>query len=369
MKLRYLTVLVSGIVLTGTVSAAEIYNKDGNKLELIGKFHGMHYHSRNNATNGDYSFVEYGFEGETQINEQLIGFGMWEYEVPVRYTEDSGSQNNRTKLGYVGMQFGDLGRIDYGRNYGVLYDVGAYTDVMPEFGGDTSIIDNFLSNRASGVFTYRNTNFFGLLDGFDFAVQYQGENDTGKDSSRGKQETNGDGYGVSISYTFDNGFSTSAAYANSKRTVGQKTLTSNHGNNAEAYSVGVKYDANNLYLAALYNETRNMTPFGSFVGDQNLDNLYGFADKAKNIELVAQYQFDFGLRPSIGYLQSRTNDLANRQNGYLKKYIEVGSTYNFNKNMLTFVDYRINLLEQDDFTRSAHIFTDNIFTVGMSYMF
>ena len=36
-----------------------------------------------------------------------------------------------------GLKFGDYGSIDYGRNYGVAYDIGAWTDVLPEFGGDT----------------------------------------------------------------------------------------------------------------------------------------------------------------------------------------------------------------------------------------
>ncbi|UVK77656.1 MAG: outer membrane porin PhoE [Sodalis sp. Fse] len=370
MKLRYLAILVSTIILVGTVGAAEIYNKDGNKLDLFGTVNGMRYLSSADVKNGDSSFVRYGFNGETHINDQLIGFGMWESEAAVRHVDDGGSKNNNTRLGYAGIKFGNFDSIDYGRNYGVLYDVGAYTDVMPEFGGDTSIVDNFLSNLASGVATYRNTNFFGLVDGLNFALQYQDKNDSDKGTILGLKEANGYGYGVSISYTFDNGISTAAAYANSKHTFSQKVLVGNHGNNAEAYYFGLKYDANDLYLAALYGETRNMTPFGNFEGYQSAENMYGFIDKAKNIELVAQYQFDFGLRPSIGYLQSRTSDIiSNGQNSYLKKYIEVGTSYNLNKNMLTFVDYRINLLKNDDLIRAVHLATGNILALGMTYRF
>ncbi|VTP68990.1 Porin OmpN [Leclercia adecarboxylata] len=35
---------------------------------------------------------------------------------------------------------------------------------------------------------------------------------------------------------------------------------------------GLKYDANNIYLAAMYSETRNMTPYGDHddaVADKN----------------------------------------------------------------------------------------------------
>ncbi|XWS99102.1 porin, partial [Escherichia coli] len=34
------------------------------------------------------------------------------------------------------------------------------------------------------------------------------------------------------------------------------------------------------------------------------------ANKTQNFEVVAQYQFDFGLRPSIAYLQSKGKDLG-----------------------------------------------------------
>nr|EHE5465987.1 hypothetical protein [Salmonella enterica subsp. enterica serovar Dublin] len=35
------------------------------------------------------------------------------------------------------------------------------------------------------------------------------------------------------------------------------------GETAEAWTVGVKYDAYNVYLAAMYSETRNMTSYGT----------------------------------------------------------------------------------------------------------
>ncbi|MEA7548765.1 porin, partial [Salmonella enterica subsp. enterica serovar Anatum] len=44
----------------------------------------------------------------------------------------------------------------------LLYDIGAWTDVLPEFGGDTwTQTDVFMTQRATGVATYRNTDFFG----------------------------------------------------------------------------------------------------------------------------------------------------------------------------------------------------------------
>lgn len=52
------------------------------------------------------------------------------------------------------------------------------------------------------------------------------------------------------------------------------------GKNAEVRAAGLKYDANNVYLATTYSETQNMTAFaGDFI-----------ANKAQNFEAVTQYE-------------------------------------------------------------------------------
>ena len=96
---------------------------------------------------------------------------------------------------------------------------------------------------------------------------------------------------------------------------------------------------------------------------------YFVANKAQNFEAVAQYQFDFGLRPSVAYLQSKGKDLGIFGDQDLVKYVDVGATYYFNKNMSTFVDYKINLLDKNDFTKALGVNTDDIVAVGMVYQF
>uniref|UniRef100_UPI001BD13EAD porin n=1 Tax=Citrobacter freundii TaxID=546 RepID=UPI001BD13EAD len=235
---------------------------------------------------------------------------------------------------------------------------------------------------------YRNTDFFGLVDGLNFALQYQGNNEdggsgegTGNGKGRDLTRENGDGFGMSTSYDFDFGLSLGAAYSSSDRSNNQvaegrndRSYTSKYagGETADAWTVGAKYDANNVYLAAMYAETRNMTAYG--------DDKGGIANKTQNFEVVAQYQFDFGLRPSVAFLQSKGVDLGgwdHHSNGTprytdkdLVKYVEVGMTYYFNKNMSTYVDYKINLLDEDDsFYESNGIATDDIVAVGLVYQF
>lgn len=269
-------------------------------------------------------------------------------------------------MAFAGLKFADAGSFDYGRNYGVVYDVTSWTDVLPEFGGDTYGSDNFMQQRGNGFATYRNYDFFGLVDGLNFALQYQGKNGSASgegqtNNGRDALRQNGDGYGGSLTYDLGEGFAIGTAVTSSKRTADQNAAGYyGEGDRAETYTGGLKYDANNIYLAAQYTQTYNATRAGDL----------GWANKAQNFEVVAQYQFDFGLRPSVAYLQSKGKDL---ENGYgdqdLLKYVDVGATYYFNKNMSTYVDYKINLVDENDFTRAAGIGTDDIVALGLVYQF
>ncbi|MFC0141211.1 porin OmpC [Erwinia mallotivora] len=371
MKKSALAIIIAALALSTAAQAAEIYNKDGNKLDLYGKVKGLHYFSDNDAANGDKSYMRIGFKGQTQINDLMTGYGQWEYQFNTNNSEGSDANTgNKTRLGFAGLKFGDYGSFDYGRNYGVLYDVEAWTDMFPEFGGDgTSRTDNFMAQRATGVATWRNTNFFGLVDGLKFALQYQGKNDADSANARSTiSRQNGDGYGASAVYAFGHsGVSISGAYTSSDRTNAQQAQAWGKGEKADSWGTGVKYDANSVYLAAIYTETRNMTPIsGTAVINNTTTTVAGAANKAQNLELVAQYQFDFGLRPSLGYVQTKGKDIEGIGDVDLVKYIDVGATYYFNKNMNTYVDYKINQLSDSN---KLSLNNDDIVAVGLVYQF
>lgn len=71
MKRNILAVVIPALLAAGAANAAEIYNKDGNKLDLYGKVDARHSFSDNNKQDGDKSYVRFGFKGETQITDQL----------------------------------------------------------------------------------------------------------------------------------------------------------------------------------------------------------------------------------------------------------------------------------------------------------
>ncbi|WP_434640053.1 porin [Klebsiella sp. I138] len=360
MKRKVLALLVPALLIAGAANAAEIYNKDGNKLDFYGKMVGEHVFTntdRDNSDNNsqDTTYARFGVKGETQINSSLTGYGQFEYNIKADKPE--GEQGSATRLAFAGLKLADFGSFDYGRNYGLVYDAAGFTDMLVEWGGDGLVAtDNFMTGRTNGVATYRNSDFFGLVDGLNFALQYQGKN-----NNRDRLKSNGDGYSTSVVYSVD-GFGFAAAYSNSDRTDEQ--AADRKGETAEVWSLAAKYDANNLYTAVMYAESHNMTPI------ENDVFINKTANKTQNIEAVVQYQFDFGLRPSLGYVYAKGKDLGagNGRNAEIMNYVELGTWYYFNKNFNVYTAYKFNLLDDKDsaITGSA---TDDQFAVGITYQF
>lgn len=101
MKLKLVAVAVTSLLAAGAVNAAEVYNKDANKLDIYGKVHAQHYFSDDNGSDGDKTYARLGFKGETQINDQLVGFGQWEYEFKGNRSESQGSEADKTRLAFA----------------------------------------------------------------------------------------------------------------------------------------------------------------------------------------------------------------------------------------------------------------------------
>ena len=361
MKRNLLAIAIPALLVAGTASASiEVWNKDGNKVDFYGRVYALNYITdRDNQTGeGDKTTARLGMSGQTQITDGLSGYGRWEYEAKTGEKAD-----NETRYAYAGLNFGDFGSFDYGRNDGVLKTLTSYTDVLPEFGGDASNNDIYaLTARTKAVATYRNSDFFGLVNGLRFAVQYADNGDNSSTQYLNNHDRTGhdsaEAWGSVIDWdVLDTGLSIGAGYA---QTGGHK--------DAKTWSAGVKYDNDNLYLAALYIQGKQKYGWEKASTTDNTSDL-----KTKGFELVAQYGIDFEvgrLTPSVAYIQHKVQDASSfSRNGDaglkgndLAKYVDVGLTYDFNKNLSAIVDYKINLLDKDDIGARRALYEDGTFT-------
>lgn len=334
MKLNFLTVAIPALLAAGMANAVEVYNKDGNKVDLYGRIKGSNYISIGNKDDidteksGDRTNARLGIRGETEIADNLVGYGRAEWQKNVSH----GDTGLNTRYTYAGFRFGDYGSIDYGKNDGIVRDIFSYTDVLPEFGADSDHISglgraSLLGSREAAVITYRNSDFFGLVDGLRFGLQYKDKDHSYEaDNIPGALPTQAtvmldtkarESYGLSLDYDIlDSGLTVGGAYA---RAAGK----------ANTYAFGVKYDADSLYVAALYSHTK-----------------YNSDLKFSLFEIVAQYGFDLEIgriTPSIAYLQGKVKTTSGSED--IQQYVDLGLTYDFNRNMSAVIDYKINLVE------------------------
>lgn len=395
MKRNLLAIAIPALlVAAGANASIEVWNKDGNKVDFYGRVKAANnITDRGQKDEGDDTSARLGMSGQTQITDSLVGYGRWEYEANAGKNSD-----NEVRYAFAGLNFGDLGSFDYGRNDGVLKAITAYTDVLPQFGGEAANNAwNVLSSRTKAVATYRNNNFFGLTDDISFALQYA---DNGDNSSTLDGIYNGfnvlgkppikalsrEAYGANAQWRiFDTGLTAGAGYA-------QSTQSDTRHN---TWAAGLKYENYDLYLGANYfqskvkrgNTVEWKTPHYNVYRDRDV--------KIRGFELVAQYGIDLEvgrLTPSLAYVQHKykVDSLhfsdpnyryyAAGENSPLAKYVSLGATYDLNKNFSAIVEYKFNLLDRKDIGAKLNTVKDrghhenkpgtkDVLGVGLIYQF
>lgn len=365
---KSLAILIPILFATNSsVNAVEIFNKNGNKLELYGsinpnhsfsnKFLSTHISSKEDNTNAIL-----GLSGQVKITDKLSSYAKIEYKTDLFMPEElfNTQQPNSVRLGYAGLKYGNLGSIDYGRNYGVIHDVQSLTNHIPYINNNSvfGYNDNYMVGRSSSLLTYRNNNIFGLVDGVSFSLQYQ---DAIK--NRTSSQNNGSGWGASLKYESDSGLTAIGSCFTSERLKSSENKSKHDTLPVDSYGLGFKYDANNVYIAAFYGAARNLTP-NNIPSDR-------YINETQNIEAIAEYNFDSGFRPSLSYLDSKgqNSNSSNHTELDLAKQINISTRYEFNKNISTYMNYKINLLKENDFIKDNKIPTDNIIGAGVVYQF
>ncbi|CAL4323777.1 Outer membrane porin F [Buchnera aphidicola (Protaphis terricola)] len=365
---KSLSILIPILFATSsTVTATEIFNKHGSKLELYGSINPHHdfyngFLSTKITSKDDHTNAILGLSGKINITNKLSSYAKIEYKTNFFIPEDliDQQQSNSVRLGYAGLKYGNLGSIDYGRNYGVINDVESLTNHIPYITNNSvfGYSDNYMLGRNSSLLTYRNNNTFGLVNGLSFALQYQDET-----KNRHPRQKNHAGWGASVKYETGSGLTAIGSCFTSKRLSESKVNKSLNNESVNAYGLGFKYDTNDVYIAAFYGAARNLTPYDL--------RSNSYINETHNIEAIAEYKFKSGFRPALSYIDSKGYNI----NGTVKdelglaKQINISSRYEFNKNISTYMNYKINLLKENNFIKTNKISTDNIIDAGLVYQF
>jgi len=359
-------IIISIFCATSVVNAVEIYNKNGNKLRIYGGIdqkYNIPYNDKSviKKSTQDTGMYILGLLGETKLNNQLTGYSRLEYKGKDFLSDINDNNNNDDKisLGLIGLKFGHWNSIDYGRKYSVMCDAKALTN-RHAFIKTHDVFrknDIFLIDRSSNVITYHNYNLFGLSENVTAVLQYQEDYNNKLITGHGK------GWGSSLKYHNKYGITAIASWLFENRTILQ--ISDGQGSNAHAYGVGLKYEDDNMYMAAFYGQGHNIT---AYKNDAN------FAYRSGDVELFGEYDFNCGISSSVSYSESYGKSIKNidtpmfQNISVFNKQINFSGHYNFNKKMYTYIDYKLDLLQDDEQTKT-HTLHDNILSTGMVYKF
>ncbi|WP_042012728.1 porin [Aeromonas fluvialis] len=374
MKKSALTLAISSLFVAGGAIAVEggplnentIFQEGESKLEIGGRAQGMYYGTDDDGTDDDQSYFRVNMRGETKIAPEMTAFGFAEYNLPT-----AGSDNDEVRHAHVGIKHDRFGTFTYGRQDGLFTMLNDYTDVLPEWGGDGlgKGVEVFGTGRTNGLAKYV-FNYNSLTLGAQFTgnndPQNSGRSDKSVDLGNGETDKwnakgSDQGFAVLAAYDFDMGLSLMTSYNQASKTSEQGKYASFGGDDdAKLYGVGAKYTNGNLYLAATYAHGEDHL----FIGKYN-----GYAEKHDGYEAVAQYTIG-KFKPSLAYLRTDVKDDDNRIDDTYTEYVSIGAWYNFTKNFNAYVDYQLNLLDDDtNSTSKLGRNTDDTLAVALQYNF
>lgn len=328
------------VALALPAEAVEIYNKNGSKVYLNGRILARHIISDHQQFSGDVSKVRLNLMAETELNNAVNGYMRLEHDFPAFGPEGEGKDRSYTRYGYAGLNAGEYGTLNYGRNDGIIYDVSYFTNIFAVYGSVTSKVDNFMMQKSSGLLSYHNKDFFSRIEGLDIGLQLQTRNSS---KERGFDTQHGRGYGMSLTWRFDKlPLTLAGAWSRSHHSQKQSMLMQ-QDKEASAWIIGAKYEPDPFYLAAFYSEMHHMYPYTHPDSHRS-----GLVNKARLFEGVVSYKTPYKFSVAVGYLQTLGFDLEDAGRAELLRMVDLFLVYPFNSQMRATAEYKINVISQEN---------------------
>jgi len=324
---KSLLALVLPSLFASTVGAVEVYNNDGQAVDLYGRAYAGHDFSGadKDANYGNDSYIRLGAKLKSDISDSLSAFARYELQYDLKDSEKS--PTTKTRLAYVGLD-SDVGTFSFGRQYNALTLTSDLTDVAytNAYGGN-------LGNTSRDNSTLKYSNKFAGLQ-LDASYRFDDTKENIEDDSDNIINVNGESdaeYSLSAAYKLDFGLTLSAGFS-------AKSPTDDY--DASLFLVGASYNTGPMTVAATFAQ-------GSEFEDQNTDHTA--------YELSAEYKITKQLRAQVLYNVQELEDATTSVTEDTVDDLVFGVRYDFNKSLRTVAEYRINGVEgkDDDFHLAA----------------
>ena len=374
---KSLLALVIAACASQSVMAATVYDKDGTSLKVGGRVQAVLYKGGSDgkmAGEKDSTLensARFNIEGKTKVNSNLKPFAKAEWDMADSSTRAGEKVKSRDM--FVGVNFGDFGKLQLGRYKSNQAWVTKTTDVFDDFGCLAQSNDD---SRNSGRIDYEFSR-----SGFDAKIGYVTAVDSFKIVGNDAKTFNGvefksvaidHAFSLATGYTFDNvAFGPLSLRAGYEQIVGQEgddlkaksVVKAETGfedfDKTSAYSLGASWGSDVGFYTGLSFENKK------YQFNNDIDDV-----KTQALEFVVGYGFDFGLSLIAGYNQVKIKDYF--KDDVTLKYLPVYANYKLNPNFNIWSEARFNLTSDDDLKTSKlkDKNTDGTyFSVGARYTF
>ncbi|MYM59498.1 porin [Vibrio sp. OCN044] len=350
MNKTLIALAVSAAAFTTGANAAEIYNQDGNSIELGGRAEARLALKDGKAE--DNSRVRLNFLGKAQITDGLYGIGFYEGEFTTNedgQSTDSGESDltNRYLYGGIG---GTFGEVTYGKNEGALGVITDFTDIMA-YHGNSAAYKIAIADRSDNMVSYKGQfNNLGLKGSYRFA-------DSKEDTVNGGYTDNdADGYSLSTTYAIgETGIKLGAGYADGTEFIEDSTTAGTYNKTERSqYMLAASYTINDLYFAGTFVDGEDQ-----IVGESDTTDLTGY-------EFAAAYTLGQTVfTTSYNYLES---DKAGTKKDEADN-VAIDATYYFKPNFRGYISYNFNLLDEDAVQGITKADAEDEVALGLRYDF
>lgn len=304
MKISFVLSAVAVGLLSANAMAATVYKDGTTSLNIGGYVKGAHtFNEKDQKTGKDDSEFQIDVNGSQKLNDQFSLVG--QYQGRVLTKEHGHTHRLHNRQAWVGFSADDIGTtLSIGRQTGVIYDVAGLSDMGVLGTGYSTPTDVGLNGRADGVVQVKSVN--GPLTAIgQYKMSKQSDS-----FENGFAVNEGQAFGTAFILTdvAGTGLGGGAAYAHTEAGANGHSLAAAPA--SDVYSLAVDYIKGPVYVAATTVQGHNT---------QGRDKLY-------DNEVYANYAFDNGIAPELGYVATNAGTAHH-------EYVLTGATYTFNKNV------------------------------------
>lgn len=355
--------VVSVTLFTNSSIAATVYDKDGTTLAVGGRVQSVFFNGQlNKAADHDSSLVNsarLNLAGSTKLNDYISVLAFTEWDLADGHQRNVGD-NIKSREQYVGVDFGNFGRVIAGKTFDATRSVTSATDQYEtlDIQNDTGLN----GDRRTGIIRY-DINTYGVF--LSIGAQIAADNQ----SVFGKKYDLNSGYSGALGYTFDNvvfgplSFKVGYNYLEGQNDRYQKADGTEYVNSLKnarnsAASIAWGSAANGLYLSALYYVQKVKFDYLQ-LANKNTEL------KRKCAEFIGGYGFDngIGVYAAYNYQNTKNSFFKDQRKDQTLRKVPLQVKYTANANFKAWAEIEFDANSDSKLDRGTE------FTIGARYTF